>query len=159
MTQAYAIRGGEIASKPYRYTQCGLDDVYLLNGFKRYKTSYGSGVAVENADGLHEAIAKHVCLTKARLDGQEFRFLRQLMDMTQGDVASHMGCDGQSIARWEKGKTEINGAADRLIRLLYLGSRHQEIQAAELIRKMAALNTKTKGRKFFRQTPRGWKAA
>src|ERR1700730_4901525 len=67
MTQAYAIRGRKTASQPYQYTQCGLDDVYILNGYKRRQTPYGSGITVENVEGLHEAIAQHLCLNKACL--------------------------------------------------------------------------------------------
>lgn len=159
MTQAYAVKGKKMASKPYRYTQCGLDDVYLLNGVKRHKTPYGSGVAIENVEELHDAIAQHMCLTKALLNGKEFRFLRKLMDLTQSDVASYMGCDVQSVARWEKGKTEVNGAADKLLRLLYLGSKHCEIQTADLIKKLAELDTKVDDRQVFTETAEGWRAA
>ncbi|HTY65519.1 MAG TPA: helix-turn-helix domain-containing protein [Alphaproteobacteria bacterium] len=159
MTQAYAVKGKKIASKPYHYTQCGLDDVYLLNGVKRHKTPYGSGVAIEKVEELHEAIAHYMCLNKALLNGKEFRFLRKLMDLTQSDVATYMGCDVQSVARWEKGKTEINGAADKLLRLLYLGSRHYDIQACDLIKKLAELDTKVIERQVFTETPDGWKAA
>jgi len=81
------------------------------------------------------------------------------MDLTQSDVATYMGCDVQSVARWEKGKTEINGAADKLLRLLYLGSRHYDIQACDLIKKLAELDTKVIERQVFTETPDGWKAA
>lgn len=159
MTQAYAVLGRKKASEPYHYPQCGLDDVYLLNGYKRHQTVYGSGITVENVEGLHEAIAEHLCLNKALLNGKEFRFLRKLLDLTQAEVAVFLGCDVQSVARWEKGKSEINGAADKLMRILYLGSRCSGIDAAEIIKKVAALDTKITDRQVFEDTPEGWKAA
>jgi putative transcriptional regulator len=159
MTQAYAIRGRAKAPKPYHYPQCGLDDVFLLNGYARHQTPYGDGVTVENAEGLHEAIAQHLCLNKAFLNGKEFRFLRKLLDLTQAELAVVLGCDVQSVARWEKGKSEVNGAADKLLRLLYLTSREGKVDAAQLIKNISALDTKITDRQVFEDTPEGWKAA
>lgn len=159
MTQAYAIGGRRFASKPYHYTECGLDDVYLLNGVKRHKTPYGSGVAIEKAMELHEAIGTHMCLHKASLNGKEFRFLRKLMDLTQSEVASYLGCDVQSVARWEKGKTDVNPAAEKLLRILYLGSRKHKIDAAELIKLLSGLDEKITERQVFEETSKGWRAA
>ena len=42
--------------KPYRYTACGLDDVYLVNGYEIHRTPEGEGVSVNDVDGLHLAI-------------------------------------------------------------------------------------------------------
>ena len=86
-------------------------------------------------------------------------FLRKLLDLTQAELAVALGCDVQSVARWEKGKTDINGAADRLMRVLYLASRVGKIDAAELIRDISALDTKITDRQIFEDTPEGWKAA
>jgi len=159
MTHAYAVTGKRMASKPYHYTQCGLDDVYLMNGYRRQKTPYGSGVRIENVEKLHEAIAKWLCMNKAFLSDKEFRFLRKLMNLTQAEVAVFLGCDAQSIARWEKGQTEINGSADKLVRILYLGSRSIKVDAAELIKTVAELDTKVDERQIFEETRTGWKAA
>ncbi len=162
MKRAYAVRGKKIAGEPYHYTQCGLEDVYLLNGYKRHKTPYGSGVAIENVEELHKVIAEHLCVNKAFLSGREFRFLRKLMDLTQSEVAMFLGCDVQSVARWEKGKAEASGAADKVMRILYLGSMGSErsgTDAAELIKKLASLDARMTDRQVFEETARGWKAA
>jgi DNA-binding transcriptional regulator YiaG len=159
MKQAYAVSGKKLASKPYHYTQCGLDDVYLLNGYHRQRTPYGSGVRIEKAEQLHETIAEWLSLNKAFLNGKEFRFLRKLMNLTQAELAVYLGCDAQSVARWEKEQTEINGAADKLMRILYLGSRSIKIDAVEFIKKIAELDTKVSDRQIFEETRVGWKAA
>ena len=159
MTQAFVISGRKKALQPYHYTQCGLDDVYLLNGYKRHQTPYGSGVTVENVEGLHSAIAEYICFNKAILSGKELRFLRKLMDLTQAELATWLGCDAQSIARWEKGKTEINGAANKLIRIAYLASCVGDINVAELIKNVSALDAKITERQLFEDTPEGWRVA
>jgi DNA-binding transcriptional regulator YiaG len=110
-------------------------------------------VTVEDAEGLHRAIAEHLCLNKALLDGKEFRFLRKLLNLTQAEVGVFMGCDVQSVARWEKGKSEINGAADKLMRVLYMTSRRAGIDAAELIKKVTTLDTKIVERQVFEDIP------
>ena len=53
MTEPYKSANDE----PHHYVNSGLDYVYLANGFTVHDTPYGSGVAIENADGLHHAIA------------------------------------------------------------------------------------------------------
>jgi hypothetical protein len=45
------------------------------------------------------------------------------------------------------------------MRILYLGSRCSGIDAAEIIKKVAALDTKITDRQVFEDTPEGWKAA
>ena len=159
MTRSYYLPEEEITLEPYHYTQCGLDDVYLLNGYKRHETPYGNGVSVENVYGLYDAIAESLCKNKALLGGKEIRFLRKQMDLTQADVALRLGCDSQSVARWEKGKSEINGAADRLLRLLYLGTKNANIDPVEVIRALARLDAKISDKQIFEETDSGWKTA
>lgn len=103
----------------YQYTMCGLDYVYLLDGYRKHETKYGSGVAIEHADELDRQIAAYVILSHTRLRGQEVRFLRALMDMSQTELAAHLGMQRVSVARWEGApKTTIPGAADRVIRMV-----------------------------------------
>ena len=37
---------------PYRYTACGLDNVYLLNGYELYQLEDGEGVSVQRLGGF-----------------------------------------------------------------------------------------------------------
>ena len=43
---------------PYRYAACGLDNVYLLNGYELYQLSDGEGVSVRDLEDLHRAIGR-----------------------------------------------------------------------------------------------------
>jgi DNA-binding transcriptional regulator YiaG len=97
---------------PLHYTQCGLPDVWLLNGFCRRETPYGDAVSVENIDGLHRAIALYLVKKKAELTGCEVRFLRKRLDKTQGELATLLRLDPQTVATWEKDQTGIPGPAD-----------------------------------------------
>ena len=139
--------------KPYHYTECGLDYVYLLDGFETIKTGYGRAVRVANASKLDRAIARIVVHDQNRLTGQEVRFLRGLLDMTQAALGIALGKDAQTVARWEKGKTEIPPTEDIAIRQIYLdatGHRQRFIdtsrRVADLKARVGNVTFKMKGR-------------
>jgi putative transcriptional regulator len=105
----------------FHYTSCGLDNVYLVGGFKRHNTRYGSGVSIANVEGLHKAIGETMVNKKENLCGPEIRFLRKEMKLTQEELATYLHVDPQSVARWEKGQHDIQGPADIVVRALYKG--------------------------------------
>lgn len=144
---------------PLHYTMCGLDDVFLQNGYKRYLTPEGSGVAVANLDGLHRAIGLHIVARKILLSGKEIRFLRTQMDLTQSELARLIGCDTQQIARYEKGENRIPGPADRLLRMIYRNILDGEIAVREILEALDAMDARESGRQVFTSTPDGWRAA
>ncbi|WP_421704819.1 helix-turn-helix domain-containing protein [Aliiroseovarius sp.] len=133
MTGKFHIGGKDFAQEPYVYRISGLDDVVLLNGFSREATDYGEGVAIENVDNLHRAIALHIVSTKKALNPREFRFLRREMEMTQNELSSALGVDGQTVARYEKGQTGITGPVDRLLRFLFVFNLLPKDMQAEVI--------------------------
>jgi DNA-binding transcriptional regulator YiaG len=104
----------------YHYTDGGLRNVWLANGYEIKKTPYGEGVAFHNLDGLTTSIC--IALTKKAgvLTGSEFRYIRSAgMLLSQPALGKLMGIDGQSVARWEK-TGKVPKWADKLVRLLYL---------------------------------------
>lgn len=62
-------------SKNFHYTACGLDNVWLANGYKVKATRHGHAVAVDDVDGLHQLIAQTLIDKPVSLSGKEFRFL------------------------------------------------------------------------------------
>jgi DNA-binding transcriptional regulator YiaG len=104
----------------HHYTESGLDYVWLAGGFVREETAYGPTVMVENATALDHAIAEFIVRHRRHLTGQEVRFLRGLMDMTQEGLGELLGKDAQSVARWEKSKTSIPPTEDRALRQFFL---------------------------------------
>ncbi len=146
-------------TKPYHYTECGLDNVYLLNGFAYHETPYGVGVAVANVDGLHLAIALDLIRGKRLLAGREVRFLRKELDLSQEGLGLFLGCSGQSVARWEKGQCEMPGAADRLLRLLYLERAQGNAQIEQMLESLKDLDTLWHEERCFREEEHHWKSA
>jgi DNA-binding transcriptional regulator YiaG len=121
MTNAkrFVLGDQEIVREPHHYKACGLDDVYLLNGFTVEETDYGRGVSVHNIEDLHRAIGMRVISDKKPLSAREFRFLRKQMGFTQDQLAKRLRVDAQTVARYEKDQTAIPGATDAVLRFLY----------------------------------------
>lgn len=103
----------------WQYKSCGLSNIYLAGGFTRHKTRYGDGVSVVNVEGLHRAIGEWIICSEASLSGEQIRFLRKEMKLTQEGLAELVKLSAQQVARWEKGEFEIPGSADILVRALY----------------------------------------
>ena len=104
--------------KGYRYTESGLTNVWLANGYTIRKTKYGEGVSVQNVDGLHRALARALS-NKPRLTGTEVRFLRKEMGLSQRGLGELLGVSDQAVAPWER-KVRLPKTADRLLRLIYV---------------------------------------
>jgi DNA-binding transcriptional regulator YiaG len=104
----------------YHYTDGGLRNVWLANGYEIKKTPYGEGVAFHNLDGLTTSICIALTNKAGVLTGSEFRYIRSAgMLLSQPAMGKLMGIDGQSVARWEK-TGKVPKWADKLVRLLYL---------------------------------------
>lgn len=104
----------------YHYTACGLDNIYLSNGYELHTTDYGEGVSIRDADNLHEVIGRSIVTSAVPIRGQELRFLRAQMEFSQAAMARFLGVDKQSIKRWEKAREKnLNGTADRALRQFY----------------------------------------
>lgn len=104
----------------YHYTDGGLRNVWLANGYELKETPFGAGVAFHDLEGLTEAICLALTKKAGILTGTEFRYVRSAgMLLSQPALGNLMGIDGQSIARWEK-TGKVPRWADKLVRLLYV---------------------------------------
>ena len=120
--------------QPYHYRQCGLDYVYLVNGFDRATTQYGEAVRIHDIDALHQAIGMYLIEQKKPLTGAEVRFIRHELDLSQRGLGDLLDKSGQTVARWEKGEVQVDGTAERLLRLLYRN--HAKPTSHTAVRKM-----------------------
>ena len=158
----FLVDGQGLASEPYHYRACGLDDVYLLNGFSIEETDYGRGVAIHNVEGLHRAIAWHLINERKPLTPRELRFLRKQAGLTQEKLASKLSLDVQTIARHEKGQTSIPAAVDAIVRQLcaiaLLPPKQRAAALTAVLEELGEHRASEGGGKFFRQTSRGWDA-
>ncbi len=75
-------------------------------------------VKIDNADNLDVAIAEWLTWKPSVLTGDEFRFLRLRLDMSQKLVGKLMGKDLQTVALWEKNNT-VRSEGDFMIRHIY----------------------------------------
>jgi DNA-binding transcriptional regulator YiaG len=118
--QNFYRQGEKLSKEPLHYVECGLDNIYLRNGFTKEMLDGEEYLSVEDIDGLHKAIGLHIVLEKKAPTGKELKFLRGELDMTQSDLARVLSVTDQSVARWEKGQSEPNGPAVLALRLIYL---------------------------------------
>ena len=159
-----AVNGWHLKNKelkePLHYPDCGLDDVYLLNGYDVNETAYGNGVAIQDVDGLRAAIARDLVSRKKVLNGKEVRFLRKQMDLTQSELGRLVGLDAQSVARWEKGqRVRKKGPAELLLRVIYAGTDQGKIDPLAILRKLDELDSPRTEKRVFKETNEGWRAA
>ncbi len=109
------------ASVMYHYTESGLDNVYLVDGFAICETDYGRTVSIQETANLHEQIGRGIVDSPACINGAEFRFLRLEMDLSQRQLAALINADEQAVRRWEKARGKcIRGPAERMMRVLYM---------------------------------------
>ena len=109
-----------MTNEKYHYVECGLDYIYLANGFRRFDSQRGPSIAIRDIDALHQAIGQHICDQKKDLSGQEIRFLRREVLMSQASLARMLGVKEQTVHRWEAGKTTMPKAAESILRVLYM---------------------------------------
>ena len=138
----------------YHYRECGLDNVYLANGYREVETPYGPAVSIEDVYGLHKAIARELVNTTPTLSGAEVRFIRKFLELTQAQLADLLGVEDQSVRRWE-GLDELPKQADRSVRLVFRDLLHDlELPLGDLIRRIA--EARPPERLQYRHRAKGW---
>lgn len=143
----------------YHYTECGLDNVWLENGFQEHDTPYGAGVSIENTAGLHRAIGDWLVSLPKPFNGSELRFIRLELELTQKALAALLGVSEQALRRWEKNRQKaFDGAADRLLRVVYTQYLDGEKSVLEMLDRLASLNEVDGQRTLFCETNDGWKS-
>lgn len=141
----------------YHYTESGLDNVWLENGFTIHATPYGEGVSIQDTEGLHKVIGQWLVSLPKPLNGAELRFLRLEMDMTQKNLAGILGADEQAVRRWEKSRDKaMNGSADRLLRALYCEYINKGSRIRRMVDRLAELDQIEAPTGRFFETDRGW---
>jgi DNA-binding transcriptional regulator YiaG len=133
--------------------------VYLLGGYDRHHTSYGDGIAVHDLDELHKAIGNYLVNQKKVLAGKELRFIRKQMNLSQSQLGTLLALSSQQVARWEKGESEISGAAELLVRAFYLQFHGANVNLKELADALEAMDSPINEKSTFESTPDGWKKA
>lgn len=109
-----------IRDDAFRYIDSGLDYVYLTNGYQVEDTPYGMVYKIEAIDQLHEAIADDILSSNRPIRGQELRYLRGMLGLSQEALGAILSKSRATIAKWEGKRTEqIDETADKLLRSFY----------------------------------------
>lgn len=119
-------------TKYFQYTTCGLDNVWLANGFKVKATRHGNAVAVNDVDGLHELIAQTLIDKPGRLTGKEFRFLRTQLGLTQEVLGTMLDFSENAVSLWER-KDTVPAACDQWLRMSVLAKLEGNAKLADAI--------------------------
>jgi putative transcriptional regulator len=143
----------------YRYRESGLDDVWLVNGYRRSRTPYGAGVSIVDIEGLHKAIAARVTRKPGAISPQEFRFLRKHLGLSQGALGELIGADSQAIARWEKKSSAIPGPSDRLLRALCEQHAKGDVDIREIVERLKDTDGIDRATGRFKRDKQSWQAA
>lgn len=139
----------------YHYTECGLPNVWLENGFVVRETPYGKAVAVHDVEGLHLALAKSICSKKGVLTGAELRFLRGILGLSQAGLGKLLDRTEQSVSLWER-KNSVPRVANMHVRTLALAKVDGDTTVRQLLERVntverlvnqmvVAKSSKTKG--------------
>lgn len=138
----------------YHYTESGLRNVWLQNGFVIRKTAEGEGVSIHDVDGLHRALgcalANKPCLT-----GTEVRFLRREMGLSQRGLGELVGVTDQTVALWER-RGKMPKTADRMLRLIYLEHIQANAPIVATIRRLNDLDMRDYERIIAEEAGDGW---
>lgn len=144
----------------YHYTECGLKNIWLSNGYTERKTAHGAAVAIADMVGLHRAIGLHLVTHKPQLTGAEVRYLRIELDLSQDALARIIGVNETSVRGWENHRTKITKPAERLLRLLYKESVSGDGNVRALIDSIAQLNRDIHSEKInLSHDSHGWNEA
>ena len=102
------------------YRSCGLDNVWLANGYKIKETKYGRAVAIKDIDGLHKLLSLNLVEKQGILTGSEFKFLRVQLGLTQKGLGSLLGGSSENaISLWER-KDTVPAIQDHWLRMLVI---------------------------------------
>ncbi|MDQ7015578.1 MAG: helix-turn-helix domain-containing protein [Gammaproteobacteria bacterium] len=124
----------------YKYTECGLRNIQLRNGYEIYHTEHGESVGIHDVYGLHKIIGLHIVNNKPNITGTEIRFLRKELGLSQVEFAQILGVSEPSVRNWEKSRGKFTKPAERLLRLLYREHVSENGIVRELIDRVSKIN-------------------
>ncbi len=105
------------ARNSHHYTQCGLDNVWLVNWEGFFCPSCNMFVAVlPEASILVSLIAYRLLVLERHLNGDEILFLRKLLGLKPFTLADVLCIDKSKLVRWENNKDTIDPLSDKKLR-------------------------------------------
>jgi putative transcriptional regulator len=141
----------------YHYTECGLQNVWLENGYTIQKTPYGKGVSIQDVQGLHRLIGRALA-RRPKLTGAELRFLRKELGISQSALADLVGTSEQNVSLWER-RGKMPRGPDRLVKVIYLEQLDGNVQVRKIIERLNNVDDEGKEKLRFKERSGRWKEA
>ncbi len=142
----------------YHYTECGLDNVWLENGYTERRTHYGKGVSIDDADGLHQVLVAAVLKKKGRMTGKELRFLRTELGLSQDNLGRCLGATDQSVSLWER-TGKVPAQTDALVRLLVIERLRGNETVTAILNRINDVDRLVNQRIVAKETRKRWTSA
>lgn len=141
----------------YHYTESGLQNVYLSNGYKTRQTEGGEAVAIADVEGLHQAIGRELAI-RPHLTGAGLRFLRKELGLSQHRLGATVGAAVESVSLWER-RGRIPKSADRIVRAMYLEHLDGNAHITQMIQRLIDMDSQPEEKLVFTDSPHGWRMA
>ncbi len=141
----------------YHYTECGLHNVWLTNGYDICEIDGETAISISDVDELHEVIGRSIA-EKSNLNASEIRFLRKELGLSQKRLADLLGSTEQTVSLWER-RGRMPKGYDRLIRLLYLEKIDGNVKVQEIIKQLIDLDFRQGEKLILSDTRSGWRLA
>lgn len=110
-----------VVRSKYRFSECGLRDVEL-HGIEivRCAKCGNEDVIIPRMNDLMRVLALAVVSRPYRLQGEDIRFLRKYLNMTQAEFAELIHVHKTNLSKWENNEDKAGDQSDRLIRAVAL---------------------------------------
>lgn len=142
------------------FPECGLDNVYLANGWRWHDTPIGRFLQIKDDRNLIAALASHIIDQPHQPSGQELRYLRIYLNLHSVELGQLLGLRERQVERWERQTSKIKPAVFRLLSLLVRERIGGTVKVEACLREAAANANKPRGKRLprvvaFRRS--GWK--
>ncbi len=142
------------------YDGCGLDWVFLASGFAIHETPYGRGVAIQDANSLHELVLREIIMSPHPIRGQELRFIRSMLGLSQEDMGKITGIPSPQITRMEANRRKpIMPSADRVIRMFFVLQQRDRALEDRILELLDQFDEQEHERTTFAPSDYGWMRA
>jgi len=142
----------------YHYTDGGLRNVWLTNGYVEHQTKYGKGISFHDSDGLTQAICKALSNKPSKLTGAEFRYIRCGLLLSQKTLGKKSGYTEQAVAKWEK-SGKIPKAAEYFLRSIYLATANGDAKVSVMIEMVNLIERISNTKIIFTEFKNKWKSS
>lgn len=143
--------------KMYHYTDSGLDNIWLTNGYEEHQEDGETFVGIHDIEGLHEQIGLTIANKPTKVTSQEFKFLRLELNLSQAKLGALLDVSDQTIARWEKGEIEVSRISDVIVRGLYKESLDNDSDISQILNILSDLDIRENTERLeFEETNHSW---